>query len=239
MPLGPYGFLPLAERADYFGDRTVVQVADERAVSRDKKPRPLPQGQLTAMARPRILVIEDERALTDVLAYNLQREGYEVVVAHDGQEGLRKARKLVEQDNVDILLGVLSSAIGYAMKEYAARARKVWITTGAAAAMAPIDRPSATGRSTRRTSRRAPARGEPSRRGHATAAERRRRRPRSRREAAPPRPACARRRRARPRAAASRARAAPPARRLARKTRETRRARGPGPGRRGGARPRR
>lgn len=49
------------------------------------------------------------------------------------QEGLRKARKLVEQDNVDILLGVLSSAIGYAMKEYAARARKVWITTGAAA----------------------------------------------------------------------------------------------------------
>jgi branched-chain amino acid transport system substrate-binding protein len=49
------------------------------------------------------------------------------------QEGLRKARKLVEQDNVDILLGVLSSAIGYAIKEYANRARKVWVTTGAAA----------------------------------------------------------------------------------------------------------
>jgi branched-chain amino acid transport system substrate-binding protein len=49
------------------------------------------------------------------------------------QEGLRKARKLVEQDNVDLLLGVLSSAIGYAMKEYVNRAKKVWITTGAAA----------------------------------------------------------------------------------------------------------
>jgi branched-chain amino acid transport system substrate-binding protein len=49
------------------------------------------------------------------------------------QEGLRKARKLIEQDNVDLLLGVLSSAIGYAMKEYVNRARKVWITTGAAA----------------------------------------------------------------------------------------------------------
>src|SRR5262245_47109276 len=85
------GCFPLAERADYTGDLTVVQVAEERAPSREK-PRPLSQGPLTAMARPRILVIEDERALTDVLAYNLQREGYEVLVAHDGQEGLRKAQ---------------------------------------------------------------------------------------------------------------------------------------------------
>jgi two-component system phosphate regulon response regulator PhoB len=44
------------------------------------------------MARPRILIIEDERGLTDVLGYNLAREGYEVLVAHDGQEGLRKAQ---------------------------------------------------------------------------------------------------------------------------------------------------
>src|SRR3954451_24711923 len=44
------------------------------------------------MAKPRILIIEDERGLTDVLTYNLQREGYEVAVAHDGQEGLRKAQ---------------------------------------------------------------------------------------------------------------------------------------------------
>jgi two-component system phosphate regulon response regulator PhoB len=44
------------------------------------------------MARPRILIIEDERGLTDVLVYNLQREGYETIVAHDGQEGLRKAQ---------------------------------------------------------------------------------------------------------------------------------------------------
>jgi branched-chain amino acid transport system substrate-binding protein len=49
------------------------------------------------------------------------------------QEGLRKARKLVEQDNVDVLLGVISSAVGYALKEYASRAKKVWVTTGAAA----------------------------------------------------------------------------------------------------------
>ena len=44
------------------------------------------------MAKPRILLIEDERGLTDVLTYNLQREGYETIVAHDGTEGLRKAQ---------------------------------------------------------------------------------------------------------------------------------------------------
>jgi len=33
----------------------------------------------------RVLIIEDERALSDVLAYNLQREGYDTIVAHDGQ----------------------------------------------------------------------------------------------------------------------------------------------------------
>jgi two-component system phosphate regulon response regulator PhoB len=47
------------------------------------------------MTKPRILIIEDERPLTDVLSYNLQREGYEAIVAHDGQEGLRKAQTLL------------------------------------------------------------------------------------------------------------------------------------------------
>jgi two-component system phosphate regulon response regulator PhoB len=44
------------------------------------------------MTPTRILIIEDERALTKVLAYNLEREGYEVTIAHDGQEGLQKAQ---------------------------------------------------------------------------------------------------------------------------------------------------
>lgn len=44
------------------------------------------------MAKPRILLIEDERGLTDVLTYNLNREGYETLVSHDGVEGLRKAQ---------------------------------------------------------------------------------------------------------------------------------------------------
>ena len=44
------------------------------------------------MSKPRILIIEDERDLCEVLTYNLHKEGCETLVAHDGQEGLRKAQ---------------------------------------------------------------------------------------------------------------------------------------------------
>ena len=47
------------------------------------------------MSKPRILIIEDERALSDVLVYNLAKEGFETIVANDGQEGLRKAQTLL------------------------------------------------------------------------------------------------------------------------------------------------
>jgi two-component system phosphate regulon response regulator PhoB len=49
----------------------------------------------TTTPRMRILVIEDERGLADVLDYNLKREGYDTVVSYDGQEGLRKAQTLL------------------------------------------------------------------------------------------------------------------------------------------------
>lgn len=44
------------------------------------------------MSKPRILIIEDERTLAEVLEYNLTKEGFEVDVAGDGQEGIRKAQ---------------------------------------------------------------------------------------------------------------------------------------------------
>lgn len=47
------------------------------------------------MTQERILIVEDEPALTEVLSYNLQREGYEVATAHEGREGLRKAQTLL------------------------------------------------------------------------------------------------------------------------------------------------
>ena len=53
-----------------------------------------PQGQGGGAARPRVLVIEDERALTDVLGYNLKREGYEPIIAHDpGRRGCARRKR--------------------------------------------------------------------------------------------------------------------------------------------------
>src|SRR3984957_11175715 len=63
----------------------------------------------TTLARMRVLIIEDERDLTNVLIYNLQREGYDTIVAHDGQEGLRKAQTLLpDLILLDIMLPGLS-----------------------------------------------------------------------------------------------------------------------------------
>jgi two-component system phosphate regulon response regulator PhoB len=60
-------------------------------------------------SRLRVLIIEDERDLVEGLTYNLQREGYDTVVAHDGQEGLRKAQTLLpDLILLDIMLPSLS-----------------------------------------------------------------------------------------------------------------------------------
>lgn len=45
------------------------------------------------MSRPRLLLVEDERALADVLTDNLRAEGYEPVVAHDGRVAQRHWRE--------------------------------------------------------------------------------------------------------------------------------------------------
>jgi DNA-binding response OmpR family regulator len=42
---------------------------------------------------PRILVVDDEPAVTDLLAYNLRKAHYEVLVAADGRTALRLARE--------------------------------------------------------------------------------------------------------------------------------------------------
>src|SRR3954469_2642810 len=57
------------------------------------------------MPKPKILIIEDERPLVEVLTYNLEREGFEVVVAYDGSEGLRQAQlKLPDVIVLDLML---------------------------------------------------------------------------------------------------------------------------------------
>lgn len=61
------------------------------------------------MGQPRILIVEDERGLTQTLSWYFNREGYETIVAHDGVEGLRKAQTLLpDVVLLDLMLPSLS-----------------------------------------------------------------------------------------------------------------------------------
>jgi two-component system phosphate regulon response regulator PhoB len=60
------------------------------------------------MAKTRILVIEDDRSLAEVLTYNLKQAGYEVLLAMDGQDGLLQAQmKSPDIVILDLMLPVI------------------------------------------------------------------------------------------------------------------------------------
>jgi two-component system, OmpR family, response regulator len=56
-------------------------------------PAPSPQSMQKQQAKPLILVVEDEAALVTLLRYNLEREGFEVIEARDGEEALLLAKE--------------------------------------------------------------------------------------------------------------------------------------------------
>lgn len=60
------------------------------------------------MPSAKVLIIEDDRSLADVLAYNLKNAGYDVSVAKDGQDGLNQAQLRVPDVVVlDLMLPVI------------------------------------------------------------------------------------------------------------------------------------
>lgn len=60
------------------------------------------------MSQKRILIVEDDRSLADVLAYNLRQAGYDVLLSHDGQDGLTRAQlKTPDLIVLDLMLPVL------------------------------------------------------------------------------------------------------------------------------------
>ncbi|MDE6108193.1 MAG: response regulator, partial [Oscillospiraceae bacterium] len=48
----------------------------------------------------KILIVEDEKNIVDILSFNLGREGYETLAAYDGEKGL----KLALEENPDLIL---------------------------------------------------------------------------------------------------------------------------------------
>jgi DNA-binding response OmpR family regulator len=60
------------------------------------------------MLPAKILIVEDDRSLADVLAYNLRQAGYEVLVALDGQDGVNQALlKTPDLVVLDVMLPVV------------------------------------------------------------------------------------------------------------------------------------
>jgi len=63
------------------------------------------------MSKKRILVVDDEQALVELVKMRLETNGYEVLSAFDGQEALDKARK--EKPDLIILDLMLPKIDGY------------------------------------------------------------------------------------------------------------------------------
>lgn len=49
---------------------------------------------------PKILVVDDERPIAEIIKYNLQKEGFEVQTAYDGDEAIKMVHKL----NPDLII---------------------------------------------------------------------------------------------------------------------------------------
>ena len=58
-----------------------------------------------------ILIVEDEKSIIDMMAFNLKREGYQVLTAMDGTEGLEKA--LTQQPDLVLLDVMLPGMDGF------------------------------------------------------------------------------------------------------------------------------
>jgi two-component system phosphate regulon response regulator PhoB len=60
------------------------------------------------MPKSKVLVVEDDRSLSEILVYNLEKAGYEVSHALDGREGVNQAQlKLPEVVLLDVMLPVI------------------------------------------------------------------------------------------------------------------------------------
>lgn len=60
------------------------------------------------MELKRVLIIEDEKSISDIIKFNLTKEGFEAVAAYDGQDGLNKAMTLMpDLILLDVMLPIM------------------------------------------------------------------------------------------------------------------------------------
>jgi DNA-binding response OmpR family regulator len=65
----------------------------------------------------RILLVEDEDLLIEVLEKRLLKEGYEVVIARDGEEGLSKMREMDPKPDLVLLDIIMPKKDGFEVME--------------------------------------------------------------------------------------------------------------------------
>ncbi len=58
--------------------------------------------------RKKILIVDDEEDLCEILQYNLNNEGYETEVAHSAEEALKKALDTFDLVLLDVMMGPMS-----------------------------------------------------------------------------------------------------------------------------------
>lgn len=63
--------------------------------------------------KEKILVVDDEKPIADILRYNLEKEGFQVVLAYDGEEAIDKAFQ--EEPNLVLLDIMLPKMDGFAV----------------------------------------------------------------------------------------------------------------------------
>lgn len=61
--------------------------------------------------KKKVLIVEDEKNIVDILRFNLQRSGYDTIEAYDGEDGLNKA--MLENPDLILLDVMLPKMIGF------------------------------------------------------------------------------------------------------------------------------
>jgi CheY-like chemotaxis protein len=73
----------------------------------------------------KILLVEDEEIMIDLLQRKLTREGYEVFVARDGEDGLKKMREMDPKPDLILLDIVMPKMGGFEVMEEMAKDEKL------------------------------------------------------------------------------------------------------------------
>ena len=58
------------------------------------------QSESAVESKERVLIVDDDQEIVDSISYALENNGYEVVIARDGNQGLA----LAERDNPDLMI---------------------------------------------------------------------------------------------------------------------------------------